>query len=261
LSPLPNLDEEDKLKSQGYELIAGIDEVGRGALAGPVVASAVILPHQAILPWFGLVRDSKKLDSRKREFLFDLIHKEAIAVGIGIVPPQVIDSINILKATKLAMMQAVEKLPIQPSFLLIDRLSLSQCPIPQRGITRGDASCLSIACASIIAKVTRDRIMEEFDQTYPGYGFSQHKGYGTGRHLSCLRKLGPSPIHRLYFAPLRNIIASQGSVPLASAHSEPFTPCHSEASPSCHSEGAERPKNLIQGKLPDGSGDEPPRSW
>jgi ribonuclease HII len=211
LSQLPNLDEEDKLKSQGYELIAGIDEVGRGALAGPVVASAVILPHPANLTWLRLVRDSKELNSRKRESLFDLINKEAIAVGIGIVPPQVIDSINILKATRMAMLQAVEKLPKQPNFLLIDRLSLSQCPIPQRGITRGDKSCLSIACASIIAKVTRDRMMEEFDETYPGYGFAQHKGYGTGRHLSCLRKLGPSPIHRLYFAPVRNAIASQNS--------------------------------------------------
>jgi len=209
MSQPPNLDEEDKLKSQGYELIAGIDEVGRGALAGPVVAGAVILPHPASLPWFGLVRDSKKLNSRKRESLFDLINKEAVAVGIGIVPSQVIDSINILKATKLAMMQAVEKLSKQPNFLLIDRLSLSQCPIPQRGITRGDESCLSIACASIIAKVTRDRIMEEFDQIYPGYGFAQHKGYGTQKHMSCLRKLGPSPIHRLYFAPVRDIITSQ----------------------------------------------------
>jgi ribonuclease HII len=216
LSQLPNLDEEDKLKSQGYELIAGIDEVGRGALAGPVVAGAVILPHPANLAWFELVRDSKELNSVKRESLFDLINKEAIAVGIGIVPPKVIDSVNILKATRMAMMQAVEKLPIQPSFLLIDRLGLSQCPIPQRGITRGDKVCLSIACASIIAKVTRDRMMEEFDQTYPGYGFAQHKGYGTGSHLSCLQKLGPSPIHRLYFAPVRNIIASQSSGPLAS---------------------------------------------
>jgi ribonuclease HII len=205
----PSLDEEDKLKSQGYELIAGIDEVGRGALAGPVVAGAVILPHPANLPWLGLVRDSKELTSKKRESLFDLINKEAVAVGIGIVPPQTIDSINILKATKLAMIQAVEKLSKQPNFLLIDRVTLSQCPIPQRGITRGDKLCLSIACASIVAKVTRDRMMEEFNQTYPGYGFAQHKGYGTGRHLSCLQKLGPSPIHRLYFAPVRNLIASQ----------------------------------------------------
>lgn len=253
MSQFPNLDEEDKLKSQGYELIAGIDEVGRGALAGPVVASAVILPYPANLPWFELVRDSKELNSRKRESLFDLINKEAVAVGTGIIPSQTIDSMNILRATKLAMMQAVEKLPKQPSFLLIDRITLTQCHIPQRGITRGDKSCLSIACASIIAKVTRDRIMEEFDQIYPGYGFARHKGYGTGKHISCLQKLGPSPIHRLYFAPVRNIIVSQGSGPLASAHPEPFAPCHSE--------GAEQPKNLVQGKLPDGSGDEPSRSW
>jgi ribonuclease HII len=216
MSQPPNLDEEDKLKSLGYELIAGIDEVGRGALAGPVVASAVILPHPANLPWFGLVRDSKELNSRKRESLFDLISKEAVAVGIGIVSSQVIDSVNILKATRLAMMQAVEKLPKQPTFLLIDRITLSQCPIPQIGITRGDKSCLSIACASIIAKVTRDRIMEELDITYPGYGFARHKGYGTKTHMSCLQKLGPSPIHRLYFAPVRKIIASQSSGPSAS---------------------------------------------
>ena len=220
LSQFPNLDEEGKLRSQGYELIAGIDETGRGALAGPVVASAVILPHPANLPWFELVRDSKELDSRRRESLFDLINKEAVAVGIGIVPPQVIDSINILKATKLAMVQAVEKLSTQPNFLLIDRLSLSQCPVPQRGITRGDKSCLSIACASIIAKVARDRMMEELDQVYPGYEFARHKGYGTGRHISCLRKLGPSPIHRLYFAPVRNIVMAQRSGAVASAYSE-----------------------------------------
>jgi len=209
MSQPPNLDEEDKLKSQGYELIAGIDEVGRGALAGPVVAGAVILPHAVKLSWFELVRDSKELNSRKRESLFDLINKEVVAVGIGVIPPQVIDSINILKATRLAMMQAVEKLHKQPNFLLIDRITLSQCPIPQRGITRGDKLCLSVACASIIAKVTRDRMMDELDIMYPGYGLAQHKGYGTRKHISCLQKLGPSPIHRLYFAPVRDAIASQ----------------------------------------------------
>ncbi len=209
MSQPPSLGHETELRSQGYELIAGIDEAGRGALAGPVVASAVILPCLTNLPWFALVRDSKELNSSKRESLFDLITKEALAVGIGIVPPQVIDSINIFKATKLAMLQAVEKLRKQPNFLLIDRLGLSQCPIPQRGITRGDKTCLSIACASIVAKVTRDRLMEEFDQLYPGYGFAQHKGYGTKRHISCLQMLGPSPIHRLYFAPVRNIVTNQ----------------------------------------------------
>jgi len=236
MSQSPNFDHESELKSQGYELIAGIDEVGRGALAGPVVAGAVILPHPANLPWLELVRDSKELDARKRVSLFDIISKEAVAVGTGIVPSQVIDSVNILQATKLAMMQAVEKLPRQPGFLLIDRVSLSQCPIPQRGITRGDKSCLSIACASIVAKVTRDRMMEELDALYPGYGFARHKGYGTREHISCLQKLGPSPVHRLYFAPVRDVIASQSS--------GPFAPRHSEE--------AERPKNLIQGKLPEG---------
>jgi ribonuclease HII len=209
MSQSPNFDHENELRLQGYDLIAGIDEVGRGALAGPVVAGAVILPHAANLPWLELVRDSKELNSGKRESLFDIISKEAVAVGTGIVPSQVIDSVNILQATKMAMMQAVEKLPQQPGFLLIDRVSLSQCPIPQRGITRGDKSCFSIACASIVAKVTRDRMMEELDALYPGYGFARHKGYGTREHISCLRKLGPSPVHRLYFAPVRNVIASQ----------------------------------------------------
>ena len=248
MSQPPNFGQETELRSQGYELVAGIDEVGRGALAGPVVASAVILPHPASLPWFELVRDSKDLNSRQRESLFDLINEEAVAVGIDIVPPQVIDSINILRATKLAMLQAVEKLPQQPSFLLIDRLSLSQCPIPQRGITKGDKTCLSIACASIIAKVTRDRMMEKFDRVYPGYGFAQHKGYGTGRHILCLRRLGPSPIHRLYFAPVRSMITGQNTGPLASGGSEPVTSCHSEGVPM----KSGRPMNLIQGKLPEG---------
>jgi len=210
-SQFPNLDHEIELKSQGYELVAGIDEVGRGALAGPVVAGAVILRHPTSLTGFELVRDSKELDHKKRETLFEFIMKEALAVGIGIIPPQVIDSVNILKATKLAMMQAVERLPRQPSFLLIDRVTLSQCSIPQKGVTRGDKLCLSIACASIIAKVTRDRMMQELDQVYPGYGFAQHKGYGTGEHLSCLHKLGPSPIHRLYFAPVRSIVSGRDS--------------------------------------------------
>jgi len=209
MSQSPNFDHENELGLQGYELIAGIDEVGRGALAGPVVAGAVILPNPANLPWLELVRDSKELNSRKRESLFDLIINEAVAVGIGVVPSQVIDSVNIFRATKMAMMQAVEKLPRQPGFLLIDRVSLSQCPIPQRGITRGDKSCLSIACASIVAKVTRDRMMEELDGIYPGYGFARHKGYGTREHISCLQKLGPSLVHRLYFTPVRNVMANQ----------------------------------------------------
>lgn len=252
MSRPPDLGHESELRSLGYELIAGIDEVGRGALAGPVVAGAVILPLLADLPWFELVRDSKELNSRKRESLFEVIKKEAVAVGIGIVSAQVIDSVNILKATKLAMMQAVERLPKKPNFLLIDRLGLSQCPIPQMGITRGDKTCLSIACASIIAKVTRDHMMEELDQVYPGYGFARHKGYGTRRHISCLRELGPSPVHRLYFAPVTNVITDQSRGSLASVHSRPSVPYRSEE--------VERPDNLVQGRLPYESGDEPSRS-
>jgi ribonuclease HII len=203
MSQPPSLDEENKLKLQGYEVIAGIDEAGRGALAGPVVAGAVILPYTACPVWLGLVRDSKELSPRRRELLFDLIQKEVLAVGIGIVSPQVIDAINILEATKLAMKQAVEKLSRRPQFLLIDRLTLPGCSMPQEGITRGDKLCLSIACASIIAKVSRDNIMEDLDRVYPGYGLARHKGYGTREHIARLQQLGPSPIHRLSFAPIR----------------------------------------------------------
>jgi len=204
MSQPPNFDCEKELSSQGYELIAGIDEAGRGALAGPVVAGAVILPSSYCPPWLKLVRDSKELSPKKREFLFDLIYKESLAVGVGIISPEIIDDINILQATLLAMKQAVETLSNQPHFLLIDRLTLPGCAIPQRGITRGDKLCLSIACASIVAKVTRDHIMEEFDVAYPGYGFARHKGYGTREHVLCLQRRGPSPIHRLSFNPVRD---------------------------------------------------------
>ena len=204
MSQPPDFNREKELSSQGYELVAGIDEAGRGALAGPVVAGAVILPCRYYPTWLKLVRDSKELSPKKREFLFDLIHKEALPIGVGIISHGVIDDVNILQATLLAMKQAVDTLPNQPHFLLIDRLTLPKCDIPQRGITRGDKLCLSIACASIVAKVTRDHIMEELDKVYPEYGFARHKGYGTREHILCLQRLGPSPIHRLSFAPVRN---------------------------------------------------------
>ena len=208
----PDFNCEKGLKLQGYELIAGIDEAGRGALAGPVVAGAVILPYWYHPDWLKLIRDSKELSPRKREFLFKLIQEEALAVGTGIKSHELIDDINILQATLLAMRQAVEKLPKNPQFLLIDRLTLPGCAIPQRGITRGDKLCLSISCASIIAKVTRDRMMEKFDAVYPGYGFARHKGYGTREHISCLQRLGPSPIHRLSFAPVKKVNISKLSL-------------------------------------------------
>jgi len=201
--PPPSLVEENGLSDKGYRLIAGVDEAGRGALAGPVVAAAVILPPSPVFKWLKSVRDSKELPAVKRELLFDLIKQDAIAVSVGIIAPQTIDVIGILNATKIAMCHAVEQLASPPDYLLIDFLRLPQLRISQKPITRGDKLCLSIACASIIAKVTRDRIMVELDQLHPGYGLADHKGYGTRRHVSCLRQNGPSPIHRYSFAPVK----------------------------------------------------------
>lgn len=201
----PSFSEESRLGAQGYRIIAGVDEVGRGALAGPVVAAAVILPRDADFPWLKSVRDSKDTPPVMRESLFTLITREAVSVGIGTVDHNIIDSIGILKATRLAMCQAVEQLTHRPDFLLIDFLTLPQLKIAQKPIVRGDKLCLSIACASIVAKVTRDRIMAEFDKLHPGYGFAEHKGYCTREHLNCLRQHGPSPIHRRYFTPVREV--------------------------------------------------------
>jgi ribonuclease HII len=207
--PPPSLVEESGLCDKGYRLIAGIDEAGRGALAGPVVAAAVILPPCPVFEWLKSVRDSKELPAAKRESLFVLIKQDAIAVSVGIVASQTIDVIGILNATKIAMCHAVEQLASPPDYLLIDFLLLPQLRISQKGIVRGDKLCLSIACASIIAKVTRDRIMVELDQLHPGYGLADHKGYGTKKHVSCLRQNGPSPIHRHSFAPVKEAAQSK----------------------------------------------------
>ena len=204
--PVPSLAEEETLKAKGYQLIAGIDEVGRGALAGPVVAAAVILPCHIDTPWLNQVKDSKQLSPAKRELLFHCIHEIAISIGIGMAPPEVIDSQGIVKATRLAMKLAVDQLSPPAESLLIDYMLLPEVSLPQKGITKGDSLCLSIACASIMAKVARDRLMIEFDRIYPGYGLARHKGYGTKEHLFCLRRLGPSPIHRQSFKPVKDII-------------------------------------------------------
>ena len=203
LSQPPSLVEENGLNARGYRLIAGVDEAGRGALAGPVVAAAVILPRSPDFPWLKSVRDSKEIPPARRELLFDLIKQESIAISVGIIAPQTIDVIGILNATKIAMCHAIEQLAYPPDFLLIDFLRLPQIRISQKPIVHGDKLCLSIACASIIAKVTRDRIMVELDQLHPGYGLATHKGYGTKKHVSCLHQHGPSPIHRHSFAPVR----------------------------------------------------------
>jgi len=203
---IPSLAEENRLEAQGYRLIAGVDEVGCGALAGPVVAAAVILPPHINTPWLGQIKDSKQLTPARRELLSEHIREIAISVGIGIAHREVIDSQGLTKARRLAMKTAIDQLSPPPESLLIDYMSLPNVPLPQKGIKNGDSLCVSIACASIMAKVYRDRLMTELDRVHPGYGLAEHKGYGTKEHLSCLRRLGPSPIHRQSFKPVRDLI-------------------------------------------------------
>ena len=185
---------EHKYEDLGW--ICGIDEVGRGPLAGPVVAGAVILPRDSKILY---LNDSKQLSAEKREQLYDVILEHAVAVGIGIVSPQRIDEINILQATYEAMRQAIEKLNPQPAVLLNDAVRIPQVAIQQVPIIKGDAKSASIAAASIVAKVTRDRLMEEYDAALPEYGFASNKGYGSAEHIEALKKYGPSPIHRASF--------------------------------------------------------------
>ncbi len=187
---------EQTLRQQGYQRIAGIDEAGRGALAGPVVAAAVILPVNCQISG---VTDSKQLTPKKREGLFDEIHRAAVAVGVGCVNNQEIDQINILRATMSAMAQAVVQITPSPDYALVDGTHLPDIFLSAKAIPKGDTLVQSIAAASIIAKVTRDRLMIEFDETYPGYGFRVHKGYGTLLHRQAIAQLGPCPIHRHSF--------------------------------------------------------------
>ena len=192
---------EKELYAQGIDLIAGVDEVGRGPLAGPVVAAAVILPKACKIP--GL-NDSKKIPKAKHKAIYEAVLQNAIAIGIGVKDNHVIDQVNIYEATKLAMMEAIGQLEPQPQHLLIDAMKLD-LPISQTSIIKGDANSLSIAAASIVAKVTRNQMMEEFDCEYPGYDFTQNAGYGTANHLAGLHKLGVTPIHRRSFEPVKSM--------------------------------------------------------
>ena len=202
----PTLVEEKKLREQGYRRVAGLDEVGRGALAGPVVAGAVILPFPIKARWIRQVRDSKQLTRARREELDRHIRAAAVSVSIGVMDCLTIDRQGIARATRLAMKAAIDRMPVPPDYLLIDYFKLPESPLPQKGIKYGDSLCLSIACASIVAKVARDGIMRELDGVYGGYGLAAHKGYGTERHLACLGRLGPLPIHRRSFRPVRDFV-------------------------------------------------------
>lgn len=193
---------ENKLHEEGLELIAGIDEAGRGPLAGPVVVGAVIMKPDSFIEG---VNDSKKISESKREKLYEQITEEAIAWSVGIVTEKEIDELNILNATKKALSRAIEGLEKRPDRILVDALeNIDTKGIPYTSVIKGDAKMYSISAASIIAKVTRDRIMREYDEVYPEYGFAKHKGYGTAAHISAIKEHGPCPLHRRSF--IKNFI-------------------------------------------------------
>ena len=194
---------EENLYEQGCNSICGIDEAGRGPLAGPVVVAAVIMPRDSMIEG---VNDSKKVSEKKREALYEQILQEAISYGIGIIDQKEIDNINILNATKKGLTTAVQALTVRPDRIIVDALEhIDTCHIPYTSIIKGDAKCYNIASASIIAKVTRDRIMRQWDEIYPQYGFINHKGYGTAKHIEALKQYGPCSIHRKSF--IKNFIA------------------------------------------------------
>lgn len=190
---------------QQYTCICGIDEAGRGPLAGPVSAGAVVLPKNCQIPY---LNDSKKLSPAKREELYEVITHEAVAWGVGLIGPDVIDEINILQATYRAMKLAIGQLGVEPDLLLNDAVTIPGLTVKQVPIVKGDAKSVSIAAASILAKVTRDRLMEQYDRIYPEYGFASHKGYGSAAHIEAIKKYGPCPIHRRTF--IKNFIQTDG---------------------------------------------------
>ena len=203
LERLTNLKSMEKeLYNKGFEYICGIDEAGRGPLAGPVVVAGVIMPKDSMIEG---VNDSKKVSEKKREKLYDVILEEAISYSVAVIGQDVIDEINILNATKQGVTKVVEELDVKPNLILVDALThINTKGIPYDSIIKGDAKCYNIAAASIIAKVTRDRIMREWDEIYPQYGFINHKGYGTAKHIAAIKEYGPCPIHRRSF--IKNFI-------------------------------------------------------
>jgi ribonuclease HII len=192
----------------GYTRVAGVDEVGRGPLAGPVVAAAVVLPPFFEAEWLARVRDSKALTVRQRELLSEAIRRDALAYGVGLRPARVIDEIGLAGAQREAVGDALALLCVPPEFLLLDAFVHRPAALDQIALIGGDALCASIACASIVAKVARDRMLCGLDRRFPGYGLAEHKGYGTSAHRAALARLGPSPIHRRSFAPVRELLSA-----------------------------------------------------
>lgn len=202
---VPILSEEIRAWREGKRHVAGIDEVGRGPMAGPVVAAAAVLDPQFAASWWSELRDSKVLSAAQRDRFAQLL-RESAAIGIGLTSHEEIDGLGLSEATRQAMQRALDNLPFQPDLLLIDAMTLPERAEPQRALVHGDARCVSIAAASIVAKVERDRMMEEYDRIYPEYGFARHRGYVTPEHLRALEQHGPCPIHRRSFAPVRKYL-------------------------------------------------------
>ena len=197
LTELKKIEEEIYSKNPNFKYICGIDEAGRGQLAGPVVVACAVMPRNSMIEG---VNDSKKISEKKREELFEKITSEAISYGVGIIDQKEIDRINILNATKEGLTMAVKELSVRPDLIIVDALNnIDTEGIPYESIIKGDAKCYSIAAASIIAKVTRDRIMRQWDEIYPQYGFIKHKGYGTAAHIAAIKEYGPCPLHRNSF--------------------------------------------------------------
>lgn len=209
---MPTLELEERLFSQGYSLVAGVDEAGRGPLAGPVAAGAVLLSSSVLSSpsWLDGIDDSKRLSALQRERALERIKKHADGFGVGMASAAEIDEVGIAVANRRAMLRALEALPMRPDYVLIDYFPLHECNSPFQALVGGDRRCLSIAAASILAKVTRDRLMEEADKEYPQYGFARHKGYATAEHLRNLSLLGPCPLHRRSFSPVasRQIVSN-----------------------------------------------------
>ena len=208
---MPDFSLENSVYGQRYSLVAGVDEVGRGPLAGPVVAAAVIFPPDLTgrETWLEALDDSKRLSPTQRERAVELVEAHALAIGVAQVGPDAVDSLGIGQASIQAMLQAVENLPLDPTYLLLDYVPLRECPIPFQTIVRGDTLSYSIAAASNVAKVARDRMMREANEVYPGYSFDRNKGYGTAQHLAQLRERGPCQIHRRSFRPVRESMGGQ----------------------------------------------------
>lgn len=194
---------EKAARRAGYSVICGLDEAGRGALAGPVVAAAVVLETGTYIP---LLQDSKLLSAKKREIVYREVKKRALSLGVGVIGNRDIDSRNILRATKLAMKSALKNLNLLPDLLILDAITLEDVEIPARVLVRADRKCASCAAAGVVAKVVRDRIMYELDMIHPGYGFKRHKGYGTKQHVAALHRLGASCVHRTTFAPVAQVV-------------------------------------------------------